>query len=88
MQVIIEEFEYKNLCDVRDKYFSNIKIRQIHLFRNEHLCLGYSYSNDEAFDELININNKLSEETIKLQKELDYYKCRSFWQKFKDLWKN
>ena len=88
MQVIIEEFEYKNLCDIRDKHFSNVKTRQVYFSRNEHFCHGYAYSDDEAFDKLININNKLSEETTKLQKELNYYKCRSFWQKFKDLWKN
>ena len=88
MQVIIEESEYKNLCDIKDKYLSSIKTQYIYFPRNNYFCYGYAYSNYKAFDELIDINNKLSEEITKLQKELDYYKCRSFWQKFKNLWKN
>lgn len=88
MQVIIEESEYKNLCDIRDKHFAAIKTRQVYFSRNDHFCHGYAYTDDEAFHELIDINNKLAVENTELQKELDCYKCRSFWQKFKDLWKN
>lgn len=88
MRVIIEESEYKDLCDIRDKYYANVFTKQLYISRNDYYCHGWAYSNDEAFNKLADINKELGLENIKLQKELDYYKCRSFWKKFKDLWKN
>lgn len=88
MQVIINESEYKNLCDIRSKFYEGAKTSQIYFSKNQYYCHGYSYSNDEAFNKLIDINHDLNIENTKLQKDLDYYKNRNFWNKFKDLWKD
>ena len=81
MQVIIEESEYKYLCDIRDKYFSGIKSTQIQLPSNTYYGSCYLYTNDEALDKLIEINNDLKNEIKDLKLVINRHKNKNFWNK-------